>query len=128
MQVKKEMTSGVSSGQVTADQVTVVTVTYGTRAAILQRTLAACAAQGVKHAVVVDNASPGETVASVLRASAMRIERIRLERNLGSAGGYASGIERALAAGAQYIWLLDDDNIPEQDCIEELLAAWRIAS
>jgi GT2 family glycosyltransferase len=124
----QKLISGAAAGQVTSDRVTVVTVTYGQRASILQRTLAACMEQGVGRVVVVDNASSGGAVVPVQPESSVQIERVRLECNLGSAGGYASGIERALAVGAEYIWLLDDDNVPEVDCLEELLAAWRIAT
>lgn len=114
-----------SAGPITADRVVVVTVTYGHRTSILERTLAACAAQGVRRIFVVDNASPGGIKAAIPSESSTQIEWVRMERNLGSAGGYAGGIERALASGAEYIWLLDDDNIPQAGCLEELLATWQ---
>ena len=120
--------SGASASAVASDRVTIVTVTYGQRTSILQRTLAACMKQGVGRIVIVDNASSEGVVLPADLGSAARIEQVRLECNLGSAGGYASGIERALDAGAEYIWLLDDDNVPEAGCLEELLAAWRLAT
>ena len=123
--MEKRLVSGASAGQVPSERVTVVTVTYGQRTSILQRTLAACVAQGVGQVVIVDNASSGGVIVPAESKSSARIERVRLECNLGSAGGYASGIEYALAAGAEYIWLLDDDNVPEARCLEEMLAAWR---
>jgi GT2 family glycosyltransferase len=118
------MTAEAEADTVTADRVTIVTVTYGRRAPILEKTLAACLAQGVGQLVVVDNASQGAVAAALDPHMGRCLEIVRLETNLGSAGGYATGIEHALAAGAEYIWLLDDDNVPEPGCLEELLAAW----
>jgi GT2 family glycosyltransferase len=37
---------------------------------------------------------------------------VELESNTGSANGYAVGIQTALAWGAEYLWLMDDDNAP----------------
>ena len=47
---------------------------------------------------------------------------LRLERNDGSAGGFAAGLERALAGDCDRFWLLDDDTIPEPGALEALLA------
>jgi rhamnopyranosyl-N-acetylglucosaminyl-diphospho-decaprenol beta-1,3/1,4-galactofuranosyltransferase len=43
--------------------------------------------------------------------------------NLGPAGGYALGFERALTLGATKIWTVDDDCEPAPDCLSLLLAA-----
>lgn len=39
---------------------------------------------------------------------------------LGVAGGFAKGIKEALKKDCDYIWLLDDDNIPEPNCLKNL--------
>jgi GT2 family glycosyltransferase len=106
-----------------AEQVTVVTVTFGARQALLQGLLRECIAQGVGRIVVVDNGCSWDR-STVQEAGGNRIEVVRLAGNLGSAGGYAAGIERALAGDAQYVWLLDDDNLPEQGCLGHLLDAY----
>ena len=42
-------------------------------------------------------------------------------RNGGGAGGFATGIAWAVAEEATHIWLMDDDAIPLEDCLENLL-------
>jgi GT2 family glycosyltransferase len=49
----------------------------------------------------------------------------RLSQNTGGAGGFAAGIGIALADGADLIWLMDDDTVPEPGALDELIAARR---
>lgn len=62
--------------------------------------------------VVVDNASTDDT-SQVLEAAAagfpVPLTTLRLDTNTGGAGGFAAGAEAALADGAQWLWLMDDD-------------------
>jgi glycosyltransferase involved in cell wall biosynthesis len=74
-----------------------------------------------ERVLVVDNASTDGT-AEWLRDRA-GIESIHLERNGGSAGGFAAGVEAAVNTGADWIWLMDDDAEPEADALERLLAS-----
>jgi rhamnopyranosyl-N-acetylglucosaminyl-diphospho-decaprenol beta-1,3/1,4-galactofuranosyltransferase len=74
-----------------------------------------------EHVVVVDNASTDGTEEWLRRREG--IETIRLERNGGSAGGFAAGVEGAMRTGADWIWLMDDDAEPAPDALERLLAA-----
>jgi GT2 family glycosyltransferase len=41
--------------------------------------------------------------------------------NLGSSGGQYTGIKAAFESGADYIWTMDDDVLPEKDCLEKLM-------
>ena len=51
------------------------------------------------------------------------------EVNLGSAGGYALGIETALSLPEfEFLWLLDDDNCPTDRALDSLLKCWEEAS
>lgn len=62
--------------------------------------------------VVVDNASTDDTQDVIRRAAAgfpVPVINLRLGTNMGGAGGFAAGTERALAEGAQWLWLMDDD-------------------
>jgi GT2 family glycosyltransferase len=43
--------------------------------------------------------------------------------NLGPAGGYEVGFREALERGATKVWTVDDDLVPDPDCLERLLAA-----
>jgi rhamnopyranosyl-N-acetylglucosaminyl-diphospho-decaprenol beta-1,3/1,4-galactofuranosyltransferase len=71
--------------------------------------------------VVVDNASCDGT-AALVRERFARADLVTLARNLGGAGGFAVGIARALDLGADAIWLMDDDTIPEAGALAALLA------
>lgn len=73
--------------------------------------------------VVVDNASTDDS-AAVASAAGPLIDVVGLERNTGGAGGFASGIAVALAEHEpDWIWLMDDDTIPNESALAELLVA-----
>ena len=44
-------------------------------------------------------------------------------KNLGGAGGFACGIQQAACSGAEYLWIMDDDCLPEPDALQQLLLA-----
>lgn len=106
-------------------KVTVVTVTYGERRALLRQVLDALPAQGVSRAVVVDNGARWPVKDELAAAYGDYVEVVEMGRNTGSAGGFAAGLQRALETGAEYIWLLDDDNRPAPDCLAALGAAYQ---
>jgi len=71
--------------------------------------------------VVVDNASQDATREALQDYPA--IDCIRLAHNVGGAGGFGVGIQRALDDGAEWLWLMDDDGRPNgARCLEALLA------
>lgn len=105
--------------------VTVVTVTHGKRWNLLDQTLRAALDYGAERVIVVDNAAEDEIGPKVAAAFPSCAEIVRLEENRGSAGGYCAALRRALAAGAEYLLLLDDDNKVEPDTITALKFAWR---
>jgi rhamnopyranosyl-N-acetylglucosaminyl-diphospho-decaprenol beta-1,3/1,4-galactofuranosyltransferase len=43
--------------------------------------------------------------------------------NTGSAGGFSIGMDMAYEQGADWVWLHDEDDYPETDCLEKLLAS-----
>ena len=82
---------------------------------------------------VVDNGSTDGTSDEIRRTFAAnpRIELVQLPENLGNAGGMRVGMERAFDAGADAIWILDDDAWPDSRALEKLLAhysAWTVSS
>lgn len=49
--------------------------------------------------------------------------RVFYQENIGSAGGFYTGIKLAYEAGYDWIWIMDDDAIPRLNCLELLLKA-----
>lgn len=74
--------------------------------------------------VVVDNASADETTAAVMREFP-GVDLLILRHNTGGAGGFATGMQRALDGHhADLLWVLDDDTVPHADALEQLVDAW----
>lgn len=91
------------------------------RLALLEQCLEAVRAQARRpdRVLVVDNASSDGTAAWL--AEQDDVEVLRLEENVGGAGGFHAGLERAHREGAEWMWLMDDDTIPRPDALEALL-------
>jgi GT2 family glycosyltransferase len=101
-----------------------VTVTYGDRLEFLRESVRrALEVEGVARVVVVGNASTSP-LATLEQQWGDRVRIIRLPANTGSANGYAVGIQAALDDGAEYLWLMDDDNAPQPGALAELHRAY----
>lgn len=92
-----------------SDSVVAVVVTRH-RSELLVDSLAAMAKQShpVAHLVVVDN-GPDQPAREVVEACGLPVTYLRSWHNLGGAGGFALGMLHALALGADWVWLGDDD-------------------
>lgn len=71
--------------------------------------------------LVLDNAST--LPAALILSDFKGIEVVRNRTNVGGAGAFAAGLERALADGSEWVWLMDDDAVPRTDALAQLLAA-----
>jgi len=72
--------------------------------------------------IVVDN-DADERVSELVAAQPIPSTYLGSRRNLGGAGGFALGMLHALALGADWIWLADDDGRPaDPDVLATLLA------
>ncbi|MCW3148895.1 glycosyltransferase [Stutzerimonas stutzeri] len=99
---------------------TIVTVTYGDRLGYLRQLVErALAFAQIGRVVVVSNAATAPLHTLVERWPE-QVELIALPHNSGSANGYAVGIEAALRGGAEYIWMMDDDNAPTPAAVDIL--------
>ena len=79
----------------------------------------------IDHLIVVDNGSD-EKVREVVAGQPVSTTYLGSLRNLGGAGGFALGILHALALGADWVWLADDDGRPrDSDVLGTLLACAR---
>jgi hypothetical protein len=72
--------------------------------------------------MVLDNASSDGSVEAI-SARFPAVETVRLEHNLGYAGNNNVGIRRALAQGADWVFVLNEDTLVEPDCLSTLIAA-----
>ncbi|WP_337191572.1 glycosyltransferase family 2 protein [Nocardioides flavescens] len=81
-------------------------------------------AGGELHEVlVVDNASSDGTGAWLREQAATHphLHATTLAVNSGGAGGFNHGLAWAVDHGADLVWLMDDDGLPEPDCLTLLL-------
>ncbi|WP_029116232.1 glycosyltransferase [Mycobacterium sp. URHB0044] len=63
------------------------------------------------HLIVVDN-DFDERVRDLVNGQSIPTTYVGSRRNLGGAGGFALGMLQALATGADWVWLADDDGRP----------------
>jgi rhamnopyranosyl-N-acetylglucosaminyl-diphospho-decaprenol beta-1,3/1,4-galactofuranosyltransferase len=102
-------------------RVVAVVVTFN-RLGLLQRLVATLAAvPEVAEVVVVDNASTDGT-GEWLATQDAPVHGRTLPDNRGGAGGFHEGLRWAVERGADLVWLMDDDGLPEPGCLATLLA------
>ena len=97
-----------------------IVLTYNSPAD-LEKCVAAIGAQTLPPSalLVVDNASsPPASVPSVV--SGIPVFLVREAQNAGPAGGHATGLQWFAQSDHDSAWVLDDDMIPEPDCLAEL--------
>lgn len=90
--------------------------------AILDQCVSTLEAQTFRdlRVVVVDNGSEDGSVERVVGRHP-GVAMIRLEKNLGWSGGNNKGIRAMLAAGAEWIWLLNNDTLVDPDCLKRMV-------
>lgn len=71
---------------------------------------------------VIDNASVDGT-SQMVAENYPQVKLHTMPSNTGGAGGFAAGLAHALAAGAELVWLMDDDTVPLATALQELLSA-----
>ncbi|MBQ7096320.1 MAG: glycosyltransferase family 2 protein [Clostridia bacterium] len=107
-------------------KVAVVVVTFN-RKDLLCKNIEALLKQSCKEEqeiYIIDNASTDGTYEAILPfIEAGKIQYRNTGKNLGGAGGFHFGMKEALSADHPYLWLMDDDTIPQENALEELLAA-----
>lgn len=103
-------------------QVIAVVVTYN-RPQELRQVLLALLAQRrpPEQIIILDNASSPPAALMVADLSGFQV--VRSEVNTGGAGGFALGLAEALQRQADWVWLMDDDAVPHEDALWQLLKA-----
>ncbi|WP_404473754.1 glycosyltransferase family 2 protein [Vreelandella venusta] len=73
--------------------------------------------------IVIDNASTDDTEKMLLKTEYPGLIVSVLKDNIGASGGYNAGLRLAYQKGADFIWAMDDDVIPEKDALHHLMKA-----
>lgn len=100
-----------------------VVVTYN-RLNLLKENLTALDRQSfpVNKIILIDNCSTDGTYEYLQTlANQPRYRIIRTDRNVGGAGGFSLGIRAAVEEACDYTWIMDDDTIPSDTALEELV-------
>ncbi len=72
--------------------------------------------------LVIDNNSSDGTLDALKRDNLLdQIIYINTGKNLGGAGGFQFGIKYAAERDYDYLWIMDDDCMPEEDSLQKLL-------
>ena len=106
-------------------RVAAVVVTYNRKECLLRCISALRGQRGaVTDVLVVDNASTDGTGEALAPLAAQGVLHYRnTGENLGGAGGFHYGMRVALEQGYDYLWIMDDDCIPDEGALDALLKA-----
>lgn len=106
------------------NKIAAVVVTYN-RKELLCRCLQALQNQQNPNLdiLVIDNASTDGTRQAVETLALPQIRYMNTGRNLGGAGGFSYGVRAAAQSGYEYLWLMDDDTLPEPESLQAFLQA-----
>jgi GT2 family glycosyltransferase len=104
-----------------------VIVTYSNRFHLLNQVLSALQKQPVDYVIIVDNASNIQSRKSLdefLKKFSIKTEVITFNKNEGSAKGFGTGIKAAIKTDCEFLWCLDDDNLPLDNSLNLLHKTW----
>lgn len=107
-------------------KVAAVVVTYNRKELLLQNieSLLKQTYNSYLDILIIDNASTDGTVNDIVDYIIQnKVIYVNTGKNLGGAGGFNYGIKEAYRLGYEYIWIMDDDTIPQVDALEMLLKA-----
>jgi len=60
-------------------------------------------------------------VSNLVNGDPIKVFYIRMHKNVGGAGGFHEGIKRGYERGYDWLWVMDDDGLPEHDTLRILL-------
>ena len=106
--------------------VAAVVVTFN-RLQKLKTVIASIEAQSHRVAtlIVVDNASTDGTAEYLATLDTdIELHIASMSQNLGGAGGFAEGMRRGYASGADHVWIMDDDCYPQTEALAELITGF----
>lgn len=106
--------------------VTCVLITFNPDIKILERSVGSILANGARLIIVDNGSAPPYESVTFSEGNSVLIER--LGKNHGIASAQNHGIRLALAGGADFIWLSDQDSIYEPDYMVKMLLAFETAA
>jgi GT2 family glycosyltransferase len=74
----------------------------------------------IDEVIVIDNCSTDGTD-QMIHSEFPQITHVMLIENIGGAGGFSEGMKIAFESGYDWIWIMDDDALPELTALERLL-------
>ena len=100
-------------------KITAVVVTYNRRE-LLEKGINCLRRQSRKldQIIVVDNGSTDGTHEWLDQQTDLEVIH---QENVGGSGGFYTGIQAAYEGGFDWIWCMDDDVFPQEECLENLL-------
>ncbi|MES3006069.1 MAG: glycosyltransferase [Patescibacteria group bacterium] len=109
-------------------RVTVVTIIFGDRWKFLTQVVTAVMKDPhVVKLIIVDNGSQNkEEIENGTKEYGDRVEILREEKNQGSAGGFHIALERARHTDCDFVFMLDDDSVPEDGAITSFMEIMRL--
>ena len=106
------------------NKIAAVIVTYN-RKKLLEKCINHILSQNIDgvDAIIIDNASTDGTEDMIQNVfgNKTNVKYVNTGSNLGGAGGFSFGIKWAVMHDYEYLWIMDDDTIPEKDCLAEFL-------
>ena len=104
-----------------------VVVTYNRKELLLECVKAILnQSSKIKKLVLIDNNSSDGTYEFLKEKGIFNNSVIyykKLEKNIGGAGGFYEGIKEAQQFEPDWVWIMDDDTIPKENCLENLINA-----
>lgn len=102
--------------------VTAVVVTYN-RLELLKECLQSLEQQTrkVNRILVVNNNSTDGTTEYLNKVKNDNIVVCNLNQNVGGAAGFSFGVEKSFKLGTDYVWIMDDDTIPDESALDVLI-------
>lgn len=104
------------------NKIAAVVVTYN-RKQLLEESIQSLLKQTYQglDILVIDNASTDGTEELVSQFTDPRVIYINTGSNLGGAGGFQFGVNQGVERGYDYLWLMDDDSIPQPSALRKLI-------
>lgn len=108
-------------------KIVAIVVTYN-RKKLLEECVNAILSQSkkVSKIIIIDNNSTDNTYEYLSDKKILNNDLIsykKLEKNIGGAGGFYEGFKESQNFKPDWLWIMDDDTIPSETCLENLLLA-----